>query len=55
MKKINKWLRNKIIGFCEFMIIMSKTTIKSIQLIDKLSDMDDNFKSKLKNSENEKN
>jgi len=48
MKKIRKWITNKVIGMCEFQIIMCKNLIKLIELLNSLGDMNDSFNQKIK-------
>lgn len=48
MKKLRKWISDKVIGICEFQIIMCKNIIKSIELLTSLRDMNDSFNQKIK-------
>lgn len=43
------WIKNLIRKVCEFNIIMSKTTLQSMDLMDDLKSMNKNFKDKIEN------
>lgn len=43
-----KWIRNLIRRFSVFNIIISKTTIRSLDLLDSIDEIDKNFKDKIK-------
>lgn len=43
------WIKNLIRKVCELNIIMSKTTLASIDLIDDLKSINKNFKDKIEN------
>lgn len=47
-----KWFKNLLRRFCEWNIIMSKTTITSLDLMDDIKEMNKSFKSKIDNPAN---
>lgn len=50
-----KWIKKFIRKVCEWNIIMSKTTLKSMDLIDGLEALNKNFKDKINNPTTEEN
>ena len=48
-----EWIKSFIRKVCELNIIMSKTTLVSMDLMDELNAMNKNFKDKIENPTNE--